>query len=125
MKPFARAERVSTQIQRILSEVLKKEIRDPRLELAVITGVKTASDLKSARIYFSTPGGETARMQASEGFQKARAFIKRELAQRLGLRYMPDIKFFYDESFDYGARIENVLKTIHADYGSDPSSTEK
>ncbi|MDX9788343.1 MAG: 30S ribosome-binding factor RbfA [Desulfobacterales bacterium] len=125
MRPFARAERVSTQIQRVLSEVLKKEISDPRLELVVITGVKMAADLKSARIFFSMPGGETARTQATEGFQKARPFIKRELAGRLGLRYMPDIKFFYDESFDYGARIENLLKAIHADDGSDHTSTEK
>ena len=125
MRPFSRADRVSTQLQRVLSDILKKEISDPRLELAVITGVKMASDLKSARIFFSMPGDEAARARTSEGFQKARPFIKRELARRLGLRYMPDIHFFYDESFDYGARIENIFKTIHADYGSDHTSTEK
>ncbi len=123
MKPFARSDRVSNQIRRILSEMLLKEISDPRLEMAVITGVKMSRDLKLARIYYSTPTG--AQQQATEGFKKARPYIKRMMARRLGLRYMPDIKFFYDESFDYGARIESLLKTIHEDYGSNHTSTEE
>jgi ribosome-binding factor A len=125
MKPFMRSDRVSMQIQRAISEILKKEISDPRLEMAVITGVKMAQDLKTARIYFSAPSGETARIQATQGFEKARPYIKRVLAGRLGLRYMPDIKFFFDESIDYGAHIEGILKTLQAEYGSDNTSTEE
>jgi ribosome-binding factor A len=125
MKSFERADRISMHIQRELSGLLKKGISDPRLEAAVITGVKTARDLKTARIYFAAPAGEDARKQVAEGFQKALPFIKRELARRLGLRYMPDLKFFYDESLDYGARIEGVLKSINAVHGSDHTSTDK
>jgi len=113
------------QIQRAVSDILKKEIRDPRLEMVVITGVKMAQDLKSARIYFCAPSGEATRIQATEGFQKARPYIKRVLAGRLGLRYMPDIKFFFDESIDYGAHIEGILKTLQAEYGSDNTPTEE
>lgn len=125
MKPFTRADRVAHQIQRVLSDMLLKEISDPRLEMAVITGVKMARDLKLARVYYSTPSGEAAQSQAAEGFIKARPYIKRVMARRLGLRYMPDIQFFYDESFDYGARIDSLLKTIHDDYGSNHTPTEK
>jgi ribosome-binding factor A len=125
MKPFNRAERVSMQIQRVLSGLLKKGINDPRLEMAVITGVKTAKDLKSARVYFCAPGEETAKEKVMAGFQAARPFIKRELARRLGLRYMPDIHFYYDDSLDYGARIEGVLRSLHTVNGSDNTSTEK
>ena len=113
------------QIQRVLSGLLLKGISDPRLEMAFITDVNMARDLKSARIYFGVSGGEDARKEAIVGFQKARPFIKRVLARKLDLRYMPELKFYYDESIDYGTRIESVLRTIHADYGSDNTSTEK
>jgi ribosome-binding factor A len=125
MKPFQRAERVSMQIQRELSGLLRKGINDPRLEGAVITGVKTAKDLKSARIYFCAPGEEAAREQVMAGFQTARPFIKRELARRLGLRYMPEIHFYYDESLDYGAHIEDILRSLHAGNGPDNPTTDK
>jgi ribosome-binding factor A len=125
MKPFMRSDRVSSQIQRIVSEILRKDIGDPRLDKVVITGVEMARDLKTAKIYFSVPSGENTRMLAMEGFQKAGSYIKRMLAGRLELRYMPDIRFYYDESIDYGSHIEKILKTLHAEYGSDHSPTEK
>ena len=67
-------------------------------------------DLRIAKVYFSTAGDEASRKAVQEGFEKARGFLKRELAQRLELRYMPDLNFYYDESIDYGARIEQLLK---------------
>jgi ribosome-binding factor A len=95
-----------------MAELLLRQISDPRLDGAVITGVKVSGDLRQAKIYFSAPGGEKGHQAAQEGFQQARGFIKRELAQRLGLRYMPDLRFFYDASIDYGAHIEALLKTV-------------
>lgn len=117
MKPFARSERVSGHIQKVLSDILKKNIKDPRLEMATITGVKMSRDLKTARIYFTTSGGKNSSKKAAEGFNSARGYVKRTLAQQLGLRYMPEIKFFYDESFEYGSHIDNVLKSIETDNG--------
>ena len=95
-----------------IADLLHKEISDPRLTMATITGVKLSRDLRIAKIYFSISGGESARMAAREGFKQARGYLKRELAQRLELRYMPDLTFFYDESIDYGARIEKLLKEV-------------
>ena len=112
MKPFTRSDRVSGLIKQNLAELLQKQIGDPRLESAVITGVKVNRDLRLAKIYFSVSGGGKGRQDALEGFARAKGFIKRELAQRLGLRYMPDLKFYYDESFDYGERIEKLLKSV-------------
>jgi len=117
MKPFARSERVSGHIQKVLADILKKNIKDPRLEMATITGVKMSRDLKTARIYFTTSGGRKSSKEAAEGFNSARGYVKRTLAQQLGLRYMPEIKFFYDESFEYGSRIDKVLKSIETDNG--------
>jgi ribosome-binding factor A len=125
MKPFTRADRVSGLIQEIIADILRKEIKDPRLEMTIITGVEMSPDLKNARIYFSTSGGSKQRREdAAEGFESAVGYIKRRLSRELDLRYMPVLKFFYDESFDYGARIEKVLKSIHADHGENHTAVE-
>ena len=126
MKPFTRGNRVGGQIQKTLSDVLARKIKDPRLSMATITGVKMSSDLRLARIYFAVTGSATAKDEVIKGFQAARGFLKRILARQLGLRYMPDLTFFYDDSFDYGSHIDNVLKSIETDNESDNRSfTEK
>jgi ribosome-binding factor A len=119
MIPFSRADRVSGLIQQVLSDLLKKSIHDPRLAMATISKVKMSRDLKLARIYFTIYGGGDKSEEAAQGFESARGFIKRSLAPRLGLRYMPDLKFFYDESFDYGSHIDQLLRKISTDNGPD------
>lgn len=119
MKPFPRAERVSEHLHRTLSALMRKQIKDPRLASATITGVKMSADLKSAIVYYVASGPEEARKQVASGFESARGFVKRTLARHLGLRYMPDIKFFYDESIDYGQRIDEILQTIKSEHGPD------
>lgn len=99
--------------------MLKKKINDPRLEMITITSVKMSRDLKTARIYFSISGGEQNIKDATHGFESAKGYIKRTLAGKLGLRYMPDIKFFYDETFDYGSRIDSLLKMLNTDNETD------
>jgi ribosome-binding factor A len=115
MKPFKRADRVAGQIQKVLSELLHRDIKDPRLNMATITGVKMTKDLKVAYVYFTTSGSSDRNKRnqdAIDGFNSALGYIKRTLGGQLGLRYMPNIKFFYDESFDYGSKIDSLLKTI-------------
>ncbi|MDP7077077.1 MAG: 30S ribosome-binding factor RbfA [Desulfobacterales bacterium] len=125
MKPFTRAERVSGLIRRALSELLQKNIKDPRLEMVTITAVKMSRDLRIAKVYFSTYGGKTNKDKVIKGFQNAFGYIKRCLGNQLGLRYMPDLKFFYDESFDYGSHIDKVLKSIKIENESDHQPVEK
>jgi ribosome-binding factor A len=115
MKPFARSDRVSGQIQKVLSDILLKNIKDPRLEAATITGVKMPRDLKFARVYFITSGGKERMEEAVEGFKSALGYVKRKLAAQLGLRYMPELKFFYDDSFDYGSHIDKIIKSIKSE----------
>ena len=122
MTLFSRADRVSGLIQEVLSELLKKRIHDPRLHMATITKVKMSPDLKLARIYFTIYGDRKKSEDATDGFESARGFIKRNLARRLGLRYMPELKFFYDDSFDYGLQIDQILEKIKMDNGPDHQS---
>ena len=115
MIPFSRADRISGLIQKTLSDVLQKRVKDPRLEMITITGVRMNRDLRLARIYFSTPGGKKRQQDAIQGFKSALGFVKRTLAHQLGLRYMPDIQFIYDETFDYGASIDKLLNRIRTE----------
>lgn len=122
MSPFSRADRVSGLIQEVLAELLKKNIRDPRLAMATISSVKMSRDLKLARIYFTIYGDSQKSEEAAQGFESALGFIKRSLARRLGLRYMPNLKFFYDESFEYGSHIDQLLEKLSTDNGPDHQS---
>ena len=118
MTSFSRAERVSGLIQEALSDIIHKEISDPRLEMATITAVKMSRDLKSARVYFTVPGGASKSETATKGFKSALGYLKRSLAGTLELRYMPELKFFYDESFDYGSHIDQLLESVKTNDGT-------
>ncbi len=122
MIPFERSDRVGGLIQKVLSEILQKAIKDPRLKTTTITEVAVSRDLKVARIYFTTSDGKQKKDAAIKGFNSARGFIKRTLAHELGLKYMPDIKFFYDDSLEYGSRIDRLIKLARDKNGADSST---
>ena len=127
MKPFARSDRVGCQIQKILSDILLKRVKDPRLKSASITGVKMSRDLRIARVYFITSDNKNTVDKTIDGFKSALGYVKYKLAAELGLRYMPELRFFYDESFEYGIHIDTILSRIHDEDRQDrdnaPSST--
>ncbi|MEE4608974.1 MAG: 30S ribosome-binding factor RbfA [Desulfobacteraceae bacterium] len=119
MKPFSRADRVAGHIQRALSAILIKETSDPRIGTATITRVRVSADLRLARVYFAVHADTVDRQAAVDGFRNARAFLKRRLAPELTLRYMPELEFFYDDTFDQAARINQILKTLQQDHAVD------
>lgn len=123
MKAFSRSDRVGSLILKHLSMLLRKDIQDPRLEMTTITEVRMSADLKLAKIYFCVTGGENRVKEALEGFKSALKFIRRSLAPELGLRYMPELAFFYDESLDYGERIDRVLSSLNIAHGEDSPSS--
>ncbi len=110
MKPYPRADRVGVQIQASLTELMTKKLQDPRIEMATISGVRLTPDLRIAYVYFSIFGDEKRVQEALEGFKSSCGFIKKSIAPKLGLRYMPDLKFIHDTSFDRGTRIDKLLK---------------
>ncbi len=119
MISFSRADRVSGLLQEVLSEILKKDIADPRLRMATITGVKMSADLKLASVYYTTSGDKKTINDAAQAFDRAHGYIKKKLAQQIELRYTPQLRFFYDESYDYGSRIEKLLKTVTSENETD------
>ena len=112
---FKRADRVADLIKQELSNILRREVGDPRIANITVTDVKLTDDLRSARIYFVELGKDSLSADVEKGLSKAKGFLKRELGKRLQLRYIPELAFFYDPSFEYGARIEKLLKEVRKD----------
>ena len=99
-----------------LSEIIEREIADPRVGFATITGVKVSSDLSHARIFISVLGGEEERKKTLEGLKSAVSYLRRALSKRLHhLRRIPELTFDYDETIEKGMRIEALLEQIKPD----------
>jgi ribosome-binding factor A len=125
IKPFARADRVGGLIHESLSRLLQKSISDPRLESVSITGIKVSPDLKLAKVYFVISDHISTKEEAFAGFKKAKGFIKYSLAQKLKLRYMPELQFYYDDSIDYGFHMNSVLKKIENEHTTNNQPPEE
>lgn len=114
MKPYTRAERISGRIQFAITELLSKKMQDPRIEMATISGVKLSTDLRIAHVYIAVFGDKKRINDALAGFKKSKGFIKKSIAPKLGLKYMPDLKFVHDDSFDKAARMDALIKSASA-----------
>jgi ribosome-binding factor A len=113
MNRFKRADRVADLIKMEISNILLKQVRDPRIGLVTITGVKVTDDLRTARVFFVELGKDQCGEEVKAGLGKATGFLRRELGRRLQLRSVPELLFAYDPSFAYGDRIERLISEIH------------
>jgi ribosome-binding factor A len=110
---YQRSERVGELLTEVIAEVLREEIRDPRVSAVTITAAKVTKDLRQARIYFTILGGGAGNKDAvSAGLKSALGFIRSKIGKRLNLRYVPTIEFLYDESVDQAERIDKLLKQV-------------
>ncbi|HDI78777.1 MAG TPA: 30S ribosome-binding factor RbfA [Desulfobacteraceae bacterium] len=114
-----RAIRLGDQILREMSLLLVHKVRDPRVRGVTLTGISLSSDLRKAKVYYSLIGDEKAIKRAQEGLDRAKGFIKREVALRVSLKYMPDIIFRYDPSLAMGDKIDRVFREIKKGEKSD------
>ena len=108
-KDYPRSRRIADQIQRELAEVLRLELKDPRVGMITVTDVEVSPDQSHARIFF-TALGEPARIaEATKGLQHAAGFLRSELAHRMKLRSMPQLSFHYDESVERGMHLSQLI----------------
>jgi ribosome-binding factor A len=122
-----RSERVAEQIHKEVSRLLLAGIKDPRVASVTITGVNITRDLRLARIYFTVSDEKLERREAEAGLKSAAAYIRREIGQVLGLRFVPDFRFEYDSSISYGHKIDNLLRQVKDDLkdASEDSPTDQ
>lgn len=108
-----RAHRVGEQMKKELGEILGRKIKDPRVGFVTITDVEVTGDLQQAKVFISVLGDEEQKQNTLKGLAKAKGFIRSEIGQRIRLRKTPEIFFEFDESIDYGNRIETLLKDLN------------
>ena len=111
-KESRRSSRVSDLVRAELSLLVLTEAHDPELRRVTITDVEMPPDLRSARVYFSCLGGEEERETALQALKRAAGYLRREVGQRCGLRYAPELKFLSDLSLERGARVEEILHQV-------------
>ena len=115
---------VSDEMQRILSEVIQYELKDPRVGFATVVGVNMSADLQHATVRISVMD-ETQRADTMEALQRARGFMRRRVAQELRhLRAVPELHIVLDTSLDYSIHIDEVLRQVELERRENPPTIE-
>lgn len=107
-------DRIASNIVKQVSYILETEIKDNDIRFVTITEAKVTNDLSFAKIYF-TVFDENRKKETLEALNNASGFIRRELAERIDIRHIPELQFVYDESIAYGQKIENIIEQINDD----------
>ncbi|MBF6612291.1 MAG: 30S ribosome-binding factor RbfA [Chloroflexi bacterium] len=103
---------VANAIQQHISYLLQRELKDPRIGFATITGVEVTGDLKYARVYVSVMGTPEEQRETMQAMTSGKGFIRRELANRMDIRFVPDLQFKLDTSAAYSDKITRLLSDL-------------
>ena len=120
-----RTDRVSALIQRELSDIIQRELRDPRVTFCTISQVEVSTDLRYADVKVSVTGGKKQKRNSIAGLKNAAGFLRREVVQRIGLRHAPELRFELDDSVDQLMRIDRLLKQINTQEKSSSAADDE
>lgn len=109
---YQRSDRVKELLRQEISQIIREEIKDPRIGFATVTDVEISQDLRHAKVFISIYGDEDNRNQTLKGLQSASGFIRGEVGKRIRMKHVPEILFRFDESIERGARIFELLHEI-------------
>ena len=117
--------RISEEIKREISNIIQNDLKDPRLpEFVSVLSVDTTRDLRYAKVYVSVYGNEEEKKKAMEGLKNAAGFIRREIGQRIKLRYTPELLFEKDDSIEKGIYMSSLINKVIEDEESRKPSDE-
>jgi ribosome-binding factor A len=108
-REFSRSSRLADQIQRDLSDLIRLEVRYPRVGLVTVTEVEVSRDLSHAKVYVTSLAGSDQAAQSQQALQHAAGFLRSRLAQSLKARTVPELHFVYDESVERGIRLSRLI----------------
>lgn len=109
---YKRSDRISAFIQEEVSKMLLNELKDPAVGFVTVTKVNVTDDLKYAKIYYSVLGDDDKKQESAAALKRATGHIRTELGRRLKIRFVPEIRFVYDDTTEYANHIENLLNKI-------------
>jgi ribosome-binding factor A len=115
-----RPDRVGEQIRIELTQLLARDVHDPGIGFITLTKVSVSPDLQLARIYYPSMGDEKARRETEKALGRALPFLRRQIAQRVRLRRVPELEFFFDKSVAQHDRIEQILQELKAEADARP-----
>jgi ribosome-binding factor A len=115
-----RTEQVGQEIQRVLSEVLEFELKDPRVGFATITSVNVTPDLQRANINVSVLGEDAERRETLRALERAKGFLRKRVGEELSLRQVPELKLHLDTSLDHALRIGELLNEVEEERRRNP-----
>jgi len=107
-----RVERLRELIKEEFGEILRRDLKDPRIGFVSVTDVEVSNDYSHVKIFVSVLGDEAAKQSAMEGLESARGFIRTELGQRIRLRHTPEVQIVVDNSMERGSRIMKLLNEV-------------
>lgn len=107
-----RATKIASLIRREISDMLLKDIGDPRLSFLSVTDVQLSDDLQHAKVYVSSIKGEEKKQETLRSLKEAQGFFRYELGKRLQLRLVPEVLFYWDDSLERGDRIFKILSEL-------------
>jgi ribosome-binding factor A len=110
---MARHEKVAQAIKREVSSIIHDELNDPRLGFVTITRVELSQDLRHAKIFYSVLGKEEDCKKSKEGLESSLGFIRKLIAERIQLRFTPELLFREDKSVEYSIKIQTIIDEIH------------
>ena len=110
-----RIEKLQELIKQEMGKMLLTDLKDPRIGFVTVTDVELTGDLRSAKIFVSIMGDNEQIKNSLEGLQSALGFIRREIGQRIKIRFTPEISFALDTSLDYGDHIQKLLLKVEGD----------
>lgn len=106
--------RINGEVQRVLAEVIRGEIKDPRISpLTSVVSVEVAPDLKTCKAWISVYGDEEVQKATIAGLKSAEGFLRKELARRINLRNTPEIRFIVDQSIAYGVKMSKLIDEVN------------
>ena len=118
----SRPARVGDQIRAELASLLTREVHDPGIGFLTITSVSVSPDLQQARVYYTTIGDHKAKRESARALDRATPFLRRHVGQRLRLKRVPELTFFYDESIEKGDRVEQILQELQTERAGRPDA---
>ncbi len=118
-----RPERVGEQIHTEIAQMMMQGVKDPRVAPVVITGVTVSRDLSVAKVFFTVTDEASERKDAERGLKSVAPYVRRQLGQIMRMRFIPEIRFQYDSSINYGQKIENLLRQVQDDLSDDSADS--
>ncbi|MFM1847469.1 MAG: hypothetical protein RL417_943 [Pseudomonadota bacterium] len=109
-----RVHKIAEQIRNSIAIQLQR-VADPRLSLVTITSAVVSPDLRHAKVYWMAGGDEGRRAEVAEAFESAAGLFRRSIAAELGIRFVPELKFYYDDTFDTSDSIDRLFARIRAE----------